>query len=137
MAKKKRTRKGLEAENLLLRRFRTAAGTASVLNNLIRWGALFGIAYWCFRSIEVLAGKRTITDIAVVADVLGDSLTSQILAWLLAAVAIGYGLAQRSLKRKTIERFGPQREAYEKKIDPGRSSSRLTRKGTTPREEDA
>ncbi len=136
MAKTKKARKGLEAENLLLRRFRTAAGTASVLNNLIRWGALSWFAYMGFRALEVMAGKTTIANIRIVANVIGDSFVSEVLAWLLATVGIGYGVLQRALKQKAIERLGPQRKAYEEQLDPGRTSSRLTRQGRTPRERD-
>lgn len=58
--------------------------------------------------------------------------------WFFAIVALlggGYGLSERSLRRRHIKKTAEYIEALEKKIDPGRSSSGLTAIGTTRKED--
>lgn len=51
---------------------------------------------------------------------------------LLAGSGWAFGLAQRSLRRKNIERLVPLKNDLEKVIDPKRTSSNHTSRGMTP-----
>jgi hypothetical protein len=45
--------------------------------------------------------------------------------------AWGYGLRERRLRRQTTERFTQRNYKLEKLVDPNRTSSHLTTRGTT------
>lgn len=119
----------LMAENRLLRRFRTTEGIASVLNNLIRWGAVVAIARYGYLTVARLAGQSTFADIGV--SFLADVRVSEAVAWILAGSGALYGAAQRRLRRNTVERIQRRNHELEQAIDPKRSSSRLTIRGET------
>jgi hypothetical protein len=105
---------------------------ALVLTALIKWASLFGIA-WLFRaSIGSLAGKATFADIAL--RVIGNVKVSRGLVALLAASGWIYGLGQGALRRRHIKRVATQKNELERILDPQRTSSDLTSKGTTPSE---
>ncbi len=88
-------------------------------------GAACFIAYMSFRSVDALAGKITFASLG--ASFIGDVRINEALAWLLAG--------ERRLRRKHIERTAPQISELESRIDPNRTSSRLTPRGTTRRED--
>ena len=129
----KKTAAQLRAENQALKRFRASQGFISVLNNLIKWGALVVIAWLMSETIGTLAGKTTIAEIGI--GFLADVRISEAVAWIFGVSGTAYGLGQRKLRRKGIARLEERATRNEKKIDPGRSSSRLTPTGET-REED-
>jgi hypothetical protein len=133
MAKQK-TVAELRAENRVLRHYRASDGVVSVFNNLIRWGGLLGIAYYCYLSVLALAGQHTAADIGI--KLLADVRISEAVAWLFGGSGVAYGWRQRKLRRDTVERIQNRVERFEKQIDPGRSSSELTSRGET-RPEDA
>jgi hypothetical protein len=133
MAKPK-TAAELRAENRLLKQYRGSENIVSVINNLIRWGGAVAIAYFAFRSILALAGQHTAADIGI--KFLADVRVSEALAWIFGGSGIAYGWRQRKMRRDTVERIQGRVEAYEKVIDPRRSSSSLTKRGET-RPEDA
>lgn len=135
MSKKvqQKTRAQLEAENKLLRRRNLASGLASILNNLIRWGGLVAIAYFLYRSVDALAGERTIADIGVNFNT--KISVSEVLAWIFGISGIGYGYRQNDLRCTTIERLQGRIRELETHIDPQRTSSNLNQRGeTNPRD---
>jgi hypothetical protein len=103
----------------------TDLGTA-----LIKWAAVFGIAYMLYRCVAVMAGTNTFADIGV--RILGNLTVSKGIITLLTGSGWAYGLAQRSLRRRNIQRTVPLKNELEKQLDENRSSSNLTGKGTTP-----
>lgn len=129
MANRKKSRAELEAELKMLRRQKGATAVASVLNSLIKWGALVAMTGYCYLSIETLAGKSTFADIGVF--VLADLGISKGLSWLLAVLSVGYGLRQRSLRKRTVERLHARIRELERGYDPGRTSSGLSPRGDT------
>jgi hypothetical protein len=129
----KRTAAELRAENQLLRQTRATDGLVSVFNTLIKFGSLSFIAYCGYRSIETLAGKTTMANIGI--NVLGQLRVSETLAWALGGGGMTYGVYQRKLRRDAIEHLSKRSHKDERQIDPGRSSSRLTSRGTTPAED--
>ena len=46
-----------------------------------------------------------------------------------------YGLKQRQLRRNTVERLATRVTELETKFDPNRSSSQITKRGTTRKED--
>jgi hypothetical protein len=105
----------------------------STTQTAIPWASLCFVAYMVFRSVNVLAGKTTFADLGV--NFIGNVKVNEALAWLLAVLFAGYGLNERRLRRKHIERTAPQIHELESRIDPNRTSSRLTPRGTTRRED--
>lgn len=132
MARKKTTAE-LRAENRALKRFHATQGFVSVFNNLIKWGALVAIAWLMADTVRSLSGKTTIAEIGI--GFLANVKISDAVAWIFGVSGTAYGLGQRNLKRKGIARLEERATRNEKKIDPNRSSSRLTPTGET-REED-
>ena len=102
---------------------------ATVVQLGIPWGALCFIAYMMFRSVDSLAGKTTVASLG--ASFMGDVRINEAVAWILAGLFGLYGLSERHLRRKHIERLAPQINELESRLDPNRTSSRLTARGTT------
>lgn len=110
--------------------FKRLDTASEICKELIKWAGLVFIAYLGYLSIEVLAGKSTFADIGV--RIIGNLKVSDGIITLLAGSGWAYGLAQRSLRRKHIERTVPLKNELEKVLDKKRTSSHLTQKGTTP-----
>jgi len=121
----------LRAENKLLRRTNTAMAVASVFNTFIRWGVM-GFLGWCvYLSLAALAGK--VTAASVVVQFLGNVTISKALAYALGGGGIIYGTYERGLRRRTIAHLNSRIKKLEAAKDPDRSSSKLTKRGETPR----
>lgn len=99
----------------------------------IRTAGFVGVFWLLYLSVESLAGQYTTADIGI--KVLADLKVSQVLAWLFGAGGVGYGWRQRKLKQDTIERYAPRVQQREREVDPKRTSSRLTQRGTTRAED--
>jgi hypothetical protein len=125
----RRSREQLEAELLLLRNRRLSDGWASVANNFVKWGALAGIAYFLYLCVDAVAGRETTAKLVVA--VISDFKLHIALPWFLTAVAVILGLLQRHLKNGTVDRLGRRIKELEERLDPGRTSSRLTSRGGT------
>lgn len=117
----------------MVRKSKNIEQIASVFNNLIKWGGVVLIFYYLSHCIDSLAGKSTISNIAI--SLVTDLKINQYLAYALGVGGTGYGLAQRTLRRKTIQRLQGNIVSMEKSIDPGRSSSNLTSDGCTRSED--
>jgi hypothetical protein len=103
---------------------------SELVGQVIKWGGLCFIAYMGYKTVGVLAGKGTFADIAV--RLIANAKVSKGIILLLTGSGWAYGLGQRSLRRKNIERLVPAKNAREKELDPKRTSSNLTGRGTTP-----
>ena len=108
---------------------------ASVLNTLIRWTGLVLIAFFAYRSIDVLAGETTGADIGISVGLLASVPVSQAVAWILGAGGMAFGLLERRLRKNTIERLQSRIKSLETQADPGRTSSLLTPRGETRQED--
>lgn len=143
MARKKRSIEELEAENKYLRKGNLAVSVASILNTLIKWVGITAISYCIFKASEVLSGKNTQAEFkaSLVADILSaDTLTDALIIIVILALLFGvggilYGLAERRLRKNKTEYFQERIKKMESMIDPNRSSSRLTTKGETRKED--
>ena len=104
---------------------------AELGRSAIQWGALVFIAYFSYKGVDVLAGRNTFAQIGI--NVLGNLTVSRGIIALLTASGWAYGLGQRRLRRKNIQRLATAKNEVEKRIDKNRTSSNLTSKGTTPK----
>lgn len=103
---------------------------STIVCDLIKWSALVGIAYMMYVSVARLAGQVTFADIGI--NVIGNLKVSGGVISVLGGSGWAYGLAQRSLRRRHIERTAPLKNKLERIIDSKRTSSDLTSRGTTP-----
>jgi hypothetical protein len=126
---KAKTAAELRAENRILRQTHISQSIASVINTAIRWGAVTLWVYCGYLSVDSLAGKETEANILV--KFLGNLSISQGLAYALAGASILYGMRERRLRKKTVERIHPRVQQLEKGRDPRRTSSHLTPTGET------
>jgi len=108
---------------------RTVEVFGMVTHRAIPWIGLYGLGYLAYLSIKSLSGQVTFADIVI--RFISDFRTSRGVAYLFGLGGIGYGVRQRKLRRDNIEESSQRIEHLEKVIDPGRSSSRLTRRGET------
>ncbi len=101
----------------------------TVIRLAIPWGSLVAIAFWVHSDVIALAGKRTLANIGL--SFMADIRVSDAIAYIFGAAGAGYGIAERTLRRKNIARLAEENRTLEKMVDPLRSSSNLTRRGTT------
>jgi hypothetical protein len=126
---KRRSKAVLEAENRYLRKRSLVDATASVINNLIRWGGLVVLGYFAVRITEELSGGVTTANLGLT--LVTDVRISTVAAWALAFASVTYGWGQRRLRRDTVERLAGRIRELERAYDPRRTSSRLTSRGDT------
>ena len=85
---------------------------------------------WCAKeAVSALAGRVTGTNIVL--QFFGFLEVSIAVAWGAAAAAAIWGFRERSLRRSTTKRMSDRVEELELLIDPGRTSSNLSRTGET------
>jgi hypothetical protein len=133
MGARRKSHAELQSEERISRRIASVEAIASIVNNLIRWSGLVAIAYMGYRTVGTLAGQTTTADIGI--RFFTEIRISEFAAWLLGAGGIGYGWRQRKLRRDNIERLERRVRDLEAEIDPKRTSSKLTKRGDTPRED--
>ena len=90
----------------------------------IRWVGLVLICFAMAFCVRVLAGKYTFAQIGV--SFLGSFKVSEAVSYGVGVVGVGYGLRERRLRRKNIERMSGQIAKLEEEIHQRRSSSHLT-----------
>ncbi len=126
----KRKQDEISAEEREARRFEKTMDTfAAVLIRFGKYAAFVLIAYYFYRSVNVLAGKTTDANILVR---MFTSIGIADKASYIVGVSGGlYGLFERKFRRDKTEYLQTRIQQLEKKLDPNRSSSRLTKRGTT------
>lgn len=107
--------------------------TGSVLKTAIFWGSIVGIAYFANGMVMALAGKSTVADIGI--SFLGHVEISAMFSYAVGISGAAYGLGQRKLRRDTVERLQNRIKQLELQLDPGRTSSKLTSRGETRKED--
>ncbi|MBN2547506.1 MAG: hypothetical protein JXB50_17005 [Spirochaetes bacterium] len=102
----------------------------------VRFISVGGIVIICYFFAAVLksyAGKTTIANI--VFNFLADIKLDKVIAYIFGAGGIGYGLKERQLRKKNIERYYNQKDKLEKIINPDKQTSSLTKNGNTNKED--
>lgn len=119
----------LEAELKLVKQAKASDGTISIINSLIRWGAIVLIVRYTYLSIATLAGEQTSSNIVI--SLITDFKANKWLAYLIGGSGFFYGASQARLRKNTVERLQSRIQELEKRIDPKRSSSNLLTTGET------
>jgi hypothetical protein len=101
----------------------------STIHTIVPWTAAIVIMYFFYRSVASLAGQYTLAQIGM--GFLGDFRLSEGVAYVFGAGGVAYGAKRRKLQGDNIERTAKRISDLEKRIDPKRSSSRLTPRGKT------
>jgi hypothetical protein len=101
----------------------------TVVREVVKWAAIVLIVRYGYYAIAVLSGHSTFADVAV--RFLANLKVSDSILYLLTGGSIIYGVGQRHLRRRHIRRVVPAKNRLEMLLDPNRSSSGLTPKGTT------
>jgi hypothetical protein len=96
---------------------------------IIKYVALAVICYFILLAVRELAGKETIAKFLFL--FINDINLKEIVLSVLTIGAILYGLLQRALRRKMIQRFSARCDMLERKINPQKVSSEITKEGKT------
>ena len=117
-------------QDLAFRRFaKVVDSVTTVVHSLIRYGGVALPFYFMYRVAAVLSGKTTAADIGLN---LGGSLTiTETVGYGLGLAGMLYGVRERKLRRDKTEYLQERIQKLEKQVDPNRSTSRLTKRGTT------
>lgn len=109
---------------------------SSVFSRLIPWSGVGVVLFFAWKIAGVLAGKTTTSQIvfALLTDIKTSSGLAKAITATFGASGVGYGYRQRKLRQRDIQSRSDYIRQLEEKIDPNRTSSRLTPRGTTPRE---
>jgi hypothetical protein len=107
-------------------------GAATVL---FRYAGLAAVGFFVWLSIRELAGRNTNASVKVGLDFLASIELDKWIPYVFASVAILYGLNERRVRREAIARMATTIKSLEEQIDPKRSSSNLTKRGTTNRKD--
>ena len=127
MAKKSQKELEFQIRARRIDRIADVAGTA------IRYGSVVACVASVAWALRSFAGQSTVADVGI--KFIGNLSISEAMAYALAGGSVLYGVRQQKLKRDTIEKMGKRNQQLESKIDPNRSSSKLTPRGTTPKGE--
>jgi hypothetical protein len=101
----------------------------TVVRLTIPWCGGILIALCAAYTVSVLAGKYTFAQIGI--SLLGSLKVSETISYAFGASGVIYGLKEGALRRKNIHRLSSQIQNLERQVNPTRSSSSLTTRGTT------
>lgn len=117
--------------------FKTRETIGTAFNSFCKYGALVAVFYFIHLMVGDLAGKETLASIGL--RFLADVKTSRGVAMAVSALfgisGSVYGLRQRKLRRDDIQLRSGQISNLERSFDKKRSSSGLTPRGTTRKED--
>lgn len=102
---------------------------AAVAETAVRAFALVAVFGFIYLTANTLAGKVTWAQIGV--NLLAQATVSETVAWIFGLCGTLYGLRQKKLRRDTIQTQSGRIIELEQRLDPKRSSSKLSERGTT------
>jgi len=114
--------------------FKIIDSVASLLYRLGPWFFIFLIAREAAKVLIAYSGKQTLAHVAF--QFIADFKIDKLLCYGVGIGGAAYGYKQKRLKEKTIVRLAPEGQERERRIDPDRTSSRLTPRGRTRREDE-
>lgn len=124
-----KTKQALQAELDLMKRQRRGESIVILGSTAIRTFGHVTIVFLLYLSVSRLAGQNTHADFAL--SVLLNEHAATAVGYLAGCGGCAYGLAQKKLRQKNIERTEGTIRELESRIDPRRSSSKLTQNGST------
>ena len=104
-----------------------ADAVVRILRGAFFWGAAAFMTYEVRLAIDALSGRQT--EFQGFMKLATDLRINEWVAYAVAASAGGGWWYERKARRKLIEEWGPYASRLEERIDPGRTSSGLSRKG--------
>ncbi|MBI1790615.1 MAG: hypothetical protein HYR60_24050 [Acidobacteria bacterium] len=117
-------------QDLAFRRFaKVVDSITTVVHSLVRYGGVALPFFFMYKVAEVLAGKTTTADIGL--KMFGSVTITETVGYGLGLAGTLYGLKERKLRRDKTEYLQDRIQKLEKQMDPNRSTSRLTKRGTT------
>lgn len=126
--------KSLKEKELELR-FRRYSKALESLTSLgstfIRYGAVVLCVYIVYRMTSDLAGKTTLADIGLSLKMFGGLSITDTVSFALGVAGTVYGYKERRLRQSKTQYLQDRIQKLEKQLDPKRTSSRLTARGTT------
>jgi hypothetical protein len=108
-----------------------AESIAKVVTTLIRYGTFCFVAWTVWQSVEALAGHITLADINFAVRFLVSEKKEAVFNWGVGVAGFAYGWRQRKFRKDDIEKRSQRIADLERRLDPGRSSSHLDRRGGT------
>ena len=111
-------------------KFRRLDAVSNILGLIVRWGSAVWMTRYGYLSITSLAGHETIAHIVI--QFLGSLTVSKYVAYLFGVSGIIYGYGERRLRQRNIGHLAESKNNLERLLDPNRTSSKITKTGTTP-----
>ena len=108
-------------------------GIVNVLRAAVIAVAVVAVAYYASRVFIAFAGKKT--DALIGIQLITSIKLDRWVAYIVAIMGGTYGLRQRHLRRTSIERTTKRPIELEQRMDPNRTSSGITPRGTTRKED--
>jgi hypothetical protein len=119
------------------RRFRLISRVIDSLAALGRTGffvlAVLGLGAYTRDVLVAFAGKETAANLVI--SLIVNLQADRWVAYVVGALGLGYGAVERHVRQRNIRRLTAHTEELEKRLYPGRTSSGLTPKGKTRRED--
>lgn len=112
-------------------KYRVLAKVIDLSKTVIRGGIGLGALWIIKETIIPFAGSESTADIEILYRLATDLSADKWAAYILGGGGLIYGLRERKLRKKYIERMSDRIKSLEEKIDPGRSSSGLPKTGDT------
>jgi hypothetical protein len=100
-----------------------------LLRLLVKYGAYVYIAYWGYRSVEALAGKITLADLAL--SYFTSKENDHGIPWVIAVLCGIWAIAERRFRLAKTQSMSDYIKDLEKRLDPNRTSSDLLPTGET------
>jgi len=108
--------------------------TVTLGTTIIKYAALVACFGFIYLMTESLAGRTTLATIGL--RIMGNLRVSDGISFVFGGGGVLYGVGQRQLRRRSVERLSKMKNELEQVIDQGRSSSGLTSTGTTRPEDE-
>jgi len=104
---------------------------------LMRFGCVVAFCFCAYYCTRELAGKQTFADIRfrAIADLKANRWFGLILPWGLAGATSVLAVGQAWLRKRHIKRISSECSEMQKRIDPSRRSSQLSKDGETSPED--
>lgn len=100
-----------------------------LLRDVVKYGAYVFLGYWAYLSIDALAGKTTLADIAL--SYFTSKENDHGLPWILVVIFVIWAALERRLRLRKTVALADQIKELQKRIDPQRTSSGLLQTGET------
>ncbi len=107
---------------------------ADAVHLIVPWGSVVVIFVCMYLMVSKLAGQMTMAQIGV--SFLGEMRLPSAVAYVFGGTAFAYGANERRLRHKKTSGMASYMQELEQRLDPNRTSSNLTARGTTRPEDD-